>query len=155
MVRLGRHIRAYVSIELQDFAGRRIICYTIVMSTTPFRDTAMIINKTKDYLTMSVECDRARSHGWWKNMVEYGAWQGPGNNRVGPPDPEALDGIAKLFGTTREQVATMVAADWYGVYPDTDISARTLRLGPALDDLTDTDAEMLEALARRLAQRDQ
>lgn len=49
----------------------------------------------------------------------------------------------------------MVAADWYGVYPDTDIAARTLRLGPALDGLTDTDAEMLEALARRLAQRDQ
>lgn len=135
----------------KELVGKLLICYAHVMSTTPFQDTAKQISRTKDYLTMSFDSDRARSHGWWKNLVEYGAWQGPGKNRVGPPDREALDGIANLFGTTREQVAAMVAADWYGVYPDTDVSARTLRLGPALDELTDSDAEMLEGLARRLA----
>jgi hypothetical protein len=121
------------------------------MNTTPFRDTAKTISKKKDYLTMSVECERARSHGWWKNLVEHGAWQGPGNNRVGPPDPDALPGIAKLFGTTREQVAAMIAADWYGVYPESDVSARALRLSPALDDMTESDAALFEALAQRLA----
>lgn len=121
------------------------------MRREPFRDTARKIAQTKDYLTMSVECNRARSHGWWKNLVEYGAWRGPGNNRVGPPTPEALKGIAVLFGTTEKQVAAMVAADWYGVHPDLDVSTRVLRLGPVLDQLAEPDAELLETLARRLA----
>jgi hypothetical protein len=119
------------------------------MSESPFRDTAKEISRTKDYVTMSVECDRARSHAWWKNLVECGAWRGPGT-RVGPPTPEALDGIAKLFGTTVEQVSAMIAADWYGMHPDADVSARALRLGPTLDELDEADAELLEAIARRL-----
>ncbi|WP_329259541.1 hypothetical protein OG417_22775 [Actinoallomurus sp. NBC_01490] len=121
------------------------------MSSSPFRDTARKIARDKDYYTMAWESDRARSHGWWKNLVEYGAWRGPGSSRVGPPDPEALDGIAKLFGTTVERVSAMIAADWYGVRPDTDLSARVLSLGPVLDGLTDADAELVESLARRLA----
>ncbi|MCO5994767.1 hypothetical protein [Actinoallomurus rhizosphaericola] len=123
------------------------------MSSSPFRDTARKIARNKDYYSMAWESDRARSHGWWKNLIEYGAWQGPpGGGRVGPPDPEALDGIAKLFGTTTERVSAMIAADWYGVRPDTDLSARVLSLGPVLDRLTDSDAELVEDLARRLAQ---
>jgi hypothetical protein len=59
---------------------------------------------------MSVECNRARSHGWWNDLVEYGAWHGPGATGVGPPDPEALDGIATLFGTSVEQVGDLVEA---------------------------------------------
>src|SRR6266545_6985005 len=105
------------------------------MTMTPFRDTASRISKRKDYITMSVDSNRARSHAWWKNLVEYGAWSGPGSTRVGPPDPEALAGIARLFGTSKEQVAAMVAADWYGVHPDAGLSARALNLGPVLDDL--------------------
>jgi hypothetical protein len=101
---------------------------------------------------MSVECGRARSHTWWKRLVEHGPWgQGPGYGRVGPPDPEALEGIAELFGTTVEQVAAMVAADWYGVNPDTDVSTRVLRLGPVLDNLDDADAELVKSLAHRLS----
>jgi len=69
---------------------------------------------------------------------------------TGPPDREALPGIAKLFGTTTDQVAAMIAADWYGVHPDTDISARALRLGPTLDQLAESDAELVERLAQRL-----
>jgi|GEM_PF-4442927 hypothetical protein len=45
----------------------------------------------------------------------------------------------------------MVAADWYGVYPDTEISARVLRLGPTVDRLEDADVELLASLAGRLA----
>ncbi len=103
---------------------------------------------------MSYESDRARSHGWWKNLVEHGAWGGRNGNRVGPPTPETLPGIAKLFGTTVEQVAAMVAADWYDVYPDADVSARALALGPTLDRIDESDAALLETLAKRLA-RDQ
>ncbi|WP_128558270.1 hypothetical protein [Streptomyces triticagri] len=121
------------------------------MSSTPFRDTATKVARTSDYITMSVNCDRVRSHSWWKNVVEYGAWEGPGGARVGPPTPEAIDGIAKLFNTTADQVAVMVAADWYGVETDTHLSARMLSLTPVLDSLDEEDAELVETLARRLA----
>lgn len=99
---------------------------------------------------MSVECERARSHGWWKNLVDYGAWKGPGSNRVGPPTPEAIRGIAKLFQTTEDQVRAMVAADWYGVVPDTEISARVLQIAPVLDVLDESDAELISKMAHRL-----
>lgn len=117
---------------------------------TPFRDTAKRIADKKDYITMSVECKRARSHSWWKNVVEYGAWQGPGEIRVGPPDPEAIRGIAKLFEMTAEQVSAMVAADWYGVLQN-GVPAQALRLAPALEDLGEADVTLLENLAHRLA----
>lgn len=111
-----------------------------------------MIANSKDYLTMSVECGRARSHTWWKRFVEQGAWgESPGYGRVGPPEPQALDGIARLFGTTRDQVAKMVAADWFGVHPETEVSTRVLRLSPVLDALDEADAKLVEALARRLA----
>jgi len=121
------------------------------MSSAPFHDTAKKTARTKDYMAMSFDSQRARSHGWWKNLVEYGAWRGPNGVRVGPPDREALPGIAKLFGTSVEQVAAMVAADWYGVYPDARVSTRALRLSPTLDRLGDRDAELVEKLAERLA----
>jgi hypothetical protein len=125
------------------------------MSSTPFQDTARRINKDKDFLTMSVESGRARSHGWWKNLVDHGAWKGPNNTRVGPPDPEALEGIAKLFGMTERQVAEMVATDWYGVHPNraADVSPQVRRLGPVLDQLSEKDFDLIENLVRRLATR--
>lgn len=124
------------------------------MTIAPFHDKAKRINGTKDYQAMSYESDRARSSAWWKNLVEHGAWRGPKGSRVGPPGPEALPGIAKLFDTTVEQVAAMVAADWYGVHPDADVSARALSLSPTLDRMGEPDAALLEVLAKRLA-RDQ
>ncbi|MEV0876613.1 hypothetical protein AB0I85_02120 [Micromonospora echinofusca] len=120
------------------------------MNDTPFRSMAGKLSAQMDYVTMSVMCDRARSHAWWKNLVEYGAWKGPGG-RVGPPDPEALPGIAKLFGTTEKQVAAMIAADWYGVLPNAEVSTSALNLGPLLDELDESDLELVEALVRRLA----
>jgi len=120
-------------------------------SLTPFRDTAARIAQDKGYLAMAVGSDGARSHTWWKRLVEYGPWQTRGYGRLGPPDPEALDGIAKLFGTTAEQVAVMVAADWYGVRPAADVSAHVRRLSPLLDRLNEADGELVGTLVRRLA----
>jgi hypothetical protein len=85
-------------------------------------------------------------------VVEYGAWKGPSTVRVGPPTPEALTGIAKLFGTSTDQVAAMIATDWYGVDPNGAVSPRVLRLGPTLEALKESDADLIEALARRLTQ---
>lgn len=98
---------------------------------------------------MQVNSDHARSHGWWRNLVENGPWGGA--SRVGPPGPETLAGIAKLFGTTPEQVAVMIAADWYAVHRDTEVSPRVLRLGPILDHLDGADAALVEMLVHRLA----
>lgn len=100
---------------------------------------------------MSDESDRARSHGWWKNLVDYGPWDGPGSIRVGPPDPDAVGGIAKLFGTSEQRVAEMIAADWYGVQPESDVSNRVLRLAPTLDQLSESDLDLVTKLMGRLA----
>src|SRR2546429_7152870 len=102
---------------------------------------------------MSVDSERARSHAWWKNLVDHGAWGGY-SGRVAPPDREALPGIAKLFGTTEEQGAAMVAADWYGVVPDAPPSARVTRLAPPLDALDADDAEIVSKLVQRLSPQD-
>jgi hypothetical protein len=120
------------------------------MTETPFRDTATKIARTKNYVAMSYESGQVRSHGWWKNVVDYGPWKGPNGTRVGPPDPEALGGIAQLFGTSPDEVAAMVAVDWYGVHRDVDMSARAQRLAPILDELSESDADLVEALAQRL-----
>ncbi|MEV4106303.1 hypothetical protein [Nonomuraea sp. NPDC049695] len=82
--------------------------------------------------------------------MEYGPWSGPGSTRVLPPDLEAIEGIAKLFGTTQGQVRAMVAADWYGVHPN-ELSARALRLIPAIDGLSEEDATRIEDLIQRLS----
>jgi len=116
----------------------------------PFREAARRIAVSgKDYISMSVLSDRARSHGWWRNVVEYGPWQGPGETRVGPPTPEAVHGIAKLFGTTPERVSEMIAADWYGVEKNSEFSARVKKLAPNIDLLDEADAELVDQMIRR------
>ncbi|MFI1585775.1 hypothetical protein [Embleya sp. NPDC020630] len=95
-----------------------------------------------DYIAMQVGCDRARSHSWWRNVVEYGPWKGP-QGRTGPPTPDEWDGIAQLFGTTRDQVRAMIAADWFGVQPGAEVSARVMKLAPLVDKLTEKEAEAL------------
>jgi hypothetical protein len=45
----------------------------------------------------------------------------------------------------------MIAADWYGVHPDTAVSPRVLRLGPILDQLDEPEAALVELMAHRLA----
>lgn len=101
---------------------------------------------------MSYESNKARSHSWFRNMVEYGAWgriTGSGG-RVGPPTPGDFPGLAKLLGTTPEQVASMVVADFYGVDTGDGFSARMQRLAPIIDGLDEEDAELIEKTAQRL-----
>jgi hypothetical protein len=122
------------------------------MSDTPFWDRAKELARTKDYVTMDAESGRARSHGWWRRLVENGPWgSGYNTGRVGPPDREAIDGIATLFGTSPERVAEMIAADWYGVRAEIEVSDRVLNLSHVLDALSDEDAKLVERMARRLA----
>jgi hypothetical protein len=92
-----------------------------------------------------------RSQAWWNNLVNYGAWRGPGNQRVGPPPPEAIHGIATLFKVTKQEMCDMIAADWYGVTPPPEVSQRVRRLETAVDALKEADFNMVEALVRRLA----
>ncbi|MFK0154278.1 hypothetical protein ACIQVK_19660 [Streptomyces sp. NPDC090493] len=119
------------------------------MTTTPFRDTATTIAERMDYVAMQVGCDKARSHTWWRNVVEHGPWKGQ-QGRTAPPTPDEWAGIAKLFGTTEDQVCAMIAADWFGVQPGDAVSARVLQLAPLLDGLTDTEAEAVGVVIRSM-----
>lgn len=103
-----------------------------------------------DWVVMSVKADQARSHSWMKNMVENGAWGKAGTSRVGPPTPDAFAGLAKLLGTSEDAVASMIAADFYGVGDSGGYSARVQRLAPMIESLTDDDADLVELLVGRL-----
>lgn len=122
------------------------------MTQTPFRDSLKKLNSAgKDWQAMSYESDKARSHSWFRNMVEYGAWGTTTNGaRVGPPTPDEFKGLAKLLGTTADQIASMVVADFYGVDTGDGFSARMQRLAPIIDGLAEADAELIENTARRL-----
>jgi hypothetical protein len=122
------------------------------MIETPFRDTAATLARTKGYLRMQIGCDQVRSHTWWKRLVEDGPWGGrAGYGRVTPPERDIIEPIAKLFGTTSERVAEMIAADWYGVNTQVGVSNRIRNLSHLLDALNENDASLIEAIARRLA----
>jgi hypothetical protein len=121
------------------------------MTSTPLQDSLRHIYESgKDWVTMSVEADRARSHSWLKNMAEQGAWGNAGAGRVGPPTPDQFSGLAKLLGTTPEQVAAMVCTDFYGIDTGAGHSARVQRLAPAIDGLREADATFVESLINRL-----
>lgn len=111
--------------------------------------TAASLNETYGltFRRMEAGSDRARSQAWWNNLVRYGGWE-PEGARVGPPPPEAIASIAKLFKRTAKEVREMIAADWYKVYPTPEISAR-VRQTP-LNALTEDDAKLVESLIRRL-----
>lgn len=121
------------------------------MSDTPFMDKAKELARSMGYPAMQVHSDDALSHAWWRRLVQYGPWgEGPKTGRVTPPSPERLEGIAKLFGTTPERVAQMIAADWYGVRRGIAVSDRVLNVSHLIDRLSDEDAELHAALLRRL-----
>lgn len=124
------------------------------MSDEPFREMAQQIGWKMRYADMEIGCDRARSSAWWNNLIRYGAWNGY-SGRVAPPPPEALDGIVKLFetvrpGITKEEVAAMIAADWYQVQCS-EVSPRVRQMESAIDQLSQPDADLIESVARRLA----
>jgi hypothetical protein len=122
------------------------------MTDEPFRDSLIKLSAAgKDWQAMSYESNKARSHSWFRNMVEYGAWGVTSNRaRVGPPTPDEFEGLAKLLGTTSEQVASMVVSDFYRVDTGNGFSARMQRLSPIVDSLAEADAELIENTARRL-----
>lgn len=130
-------------------------CYHDTMTDTPFWDKAKELARKMDYIDMQVKSDRARSHAWWRRMVEYGPWGGGRSSagRVGPPEREAIPGIASLFDTTPERVAEMIAADWYGVESNVGVSARVLNLSHLIDGLREDDVVLVENLMHRLAPR--
>lgn len=124
------------------------------MSNTPFLDKVKELTQSMDYTELQVHSDKALSHAWWRRLVQYGPWgEGPSTGRVTPPGPERIDGIAKLFGTTPDRVAQMIAADWYGVQPEAGVSARVLDLSHLIDALDDKDTALVESLLRRLSGR--
>lgn len=84
-------------------------------------------------------------------MAENGAWGSGGAGRVGPPTPDQFPGLAKLLGTTKEVVAAMVAADFYGIDTTDGYSARVQRIAPMIDALSPADADMVEAIVGRFA----
>ena len=124
------------------------------MTTSLLQDSLKKIHDSgKDWVEMSFEADRVRSHAWFKNMTEKGAWGQFGatkSNRVGPPDPDTFTGLAKLLGTTVEAVASMVASDFYGVTGEARHSARVQRIAPMIESLKDDDADLVELLVGRL-----
>lgn len=125
--------------------------YSVVMTRTPFQDSLKEVRASgKDWIEMSVDADRVRSHSWLKNMTENGAWGWAGAGRVGPPTPEDFGGLAKLLGTTPEQVAAMVCADFYGVDTGAGYSATVQRLAPTIDELASDDVVLVETLITRL-----
>ncbi len=121
------------------------------MTGALFADTVRRLNKAMRYSDMARDSDDARSQAWWNNLANYGAWGGPSGVRVGPPPPEAIPGIARLFNETEDRVREMIAADWYGVNQP-EIGPELLRFKPLLERLTEDDLERLEDLARRLGQ---
>lgn len=84
-------------------------------------------------------------------MAEHGAWGRGGAGRVGPPTPDQFPGLARLLGTSEDQIAAMVVADFYKVDTGNEFSARVRRLAPKLENLAEDDADMVEELVARLS----
>jgi hypothetical protein len=137
-------------VELQDLVVHHNLCAACKYAQHTFQDAARdVARRNGQDARMQVESRGARSHAWWRNLVKYGAWDPPGS-RVGPPTPEAIPGIATLFNTTEEQVAAMIAADWYGVQPRSDLSTQAQKIAARLNTLEQEDLDLLDDLVRRL-----
>jgi hypothetical protein len=77
--------------------------------------------------------------------------KGTGSN---PPPPKDLPGIAKLFSATKEQVAAMIAHEFYGItrFPNLR-SKRERRFAEDLNALSAEDADLVLSLVKRLSQK--
>jgi len=99
------------------------------------------------YADLEAGSDRARSTAWFNNLVNRGP------EAVSPPTQETFAGFARLFGVTPQDVALMIAEEWYGAR-QTELSARVRGLAPRLDRLSNEDAALVEALVQRLQPTD-
>lgn len=122
------------------------------MRQNPFRSKAREIHsRGYTYGQMAKMSGGVRKASWWNNLVLYGPWKGPRDARVAPPTPETIPAIAAFFGLTPEEVAAMIAADWYGVYPPPEVHPQVQQMQAAIATLSAKDARRVEDLARRLA----
>lgn len=110
-----------------------------------FRDAVRRANEQGVTFTrLSFKSNEARSQVWFNKVAN-------GVSGVNPPPPEIVGDIAKALEITREQCAALICDGWYGVRAD-EVSTRVGRLAPALDKLSDADAELVEQLVTRLVQ---
>ncbi|MET7643887.1 hypothetical protein ABZS83_09625 [Streptomyces sp. NPDC005426] len=115
------------------------------MTETPFTSRVQHLFKHITYEQMAKECGGTRSASWWRHV------QLEQTDLYSPPPPKDLPGIAKLFGATEEQVAAMIAREFYGVsrYPNLR-SERERHFAQDLNALSEEDAALVLDLVKRL-----
>ncbi|MFE1285977.1 hypothetical protein [Streptomyces sp. NPDC058751] len=119
--------------------------YGAAMTETPFTSRVQHLFK---YITYEQMCDQSggtRSASWWRHVqLEH-------TDLYNPPPPKDIPGIARLFGATEEQVAGMIAREFYGVsrYPNLR-SERERHFAPYLNALSEEDADLVLDLVKRL-----
>ncbi|MFI6392490.1 hypothetical protein [Nonomuraea sp. NPDC050540] len=98
------------------------------METRPFTNEARKIrSEGYSYKDMADGCRGARSTAWWHALINEKACQ--------PPPPQAVPQIAALFGLPHEEVAAMIALEWYGVRPHSGHSTRADALAGLYDQM--------------------
>lgn len=115
------------------------------MTETPFTSRVQHLFKHITYEQMAEESGGTRSASWWRHVhLEQ-------TDLFNPPPPKDLPGIAKLFGTTEEQVAAMIAHEFYGVarYPNLR-SERERHFAQDLNALSAEDSDLVLELVKRL-----
>lgn len=116
------------------------------MTDKPFtRRVQHLFEHVYTYEQMSEESGGTRSASWWRHV------QLEQTDQYNPPPPKDLQGIAKLFGTTVESVAAMIAQEFYGVskFPNPR-SDREHAFSRHLRELSEEDTQLALELIKRL-----
>ncbi|MGY4978036.1 hypothetical protein ACWCYL_12855 [Streptomyces sp. 900105755] len=118
------------------------------MTEKPFTSCVQHLFKHLTYEQMAEESGGTRSASWWRHV------QLEQTDRFNPPPPKDLPGIAKLFGATEEQVAAMIAHEFYGItrFPNLR-SERERRFAKDLNSLSDEDADLVLRLVKSLSHK--
>ena len=96
------------------------------------------------YVDLEAASDRARSTAWFNNLVNaHNPW------KVSPPSRDSFAGLCKLFGVDEGLLRQWIAQEWYGIEVS-DLSARVTAFAGPLDELAQSDAELVGALIARL-----
>lgn len=116
------------------------------MTVRPFTDRLNSIRQDNRYRYADLEAksDRVRSTAWFNNLINGGTWA------VSPPPRDTWSGLASLLETSVDDVRRIVAEEWFEVPPPEKMSSRVAALRSRLDDLSDEDAGLVEALVQRL-----
>ncbi|GHK03705.1 hypothetical protein SY2F82_55020 [Streptomyces sp. Y2F8-2] len=119
------------------------------MTEKPFtRRVQHLFEHVYTYEQMAEKSGGTRSASWWRHV------QLEQTDQYNPPPPRDLPGIAKLFGTTVEGVAAMIAQEFYGVtkFPNPR-SDRERIFSRDLNALSEEDAQLVLKLVKRLGRR--